>query len=66
MSMRSEKSVSAIRGIGPSLADRLSTELDVNTIDDLDDCDPAELVRLDGIGMTTFARLVAGEPEGRP
>ena len=65
MSVRSEKSVSAIRGIGPQLADRLSTELDVESIDDLDDCDPADLVRLDGVGMTTFARLIAGEPEGR-
>ena len=65
MSVRSENSISSIRGIGPQLADRLSTELDVETIDDLENCDPADLVRLDGVGMTTFARLVAGEPEGR-
>ena len=65
MSLRSDNSVSSIRGVGPELADRLSTELGVETIDDLDDCDPADLVRLDGVGMTTFARLVAGEPERR-
>jgi hypothetical protein len=65
MSMRSENSVSSIRGVGPELADRLSAELDIETIDDLDDCDPADLVCLDGVGMTTFARLVAGEPERR-
>ena len=65
MSVRSENSISSIRGIGPQLADRLSTELGVETIDDLDDCDPADLVRLDGVGVTTFARLVAGEPESR-
>ena len=65
MSLRSDNSVSSIRGVGPELADRLSAELDVETIDDLDDCDPGDLVRLDGVGMTTFARLVAGEPERR-
>ena len=66
MSLRSDNSVSSIRGVGPELANRLSTELDVESIDDLDDVDPADLVRLDGVGMTTFARLVAGEPERRP
>jgi len=65
MYMRSEKSVSEIRGIGPQLADRLSKELGVDRIDDLDDVDPADLVHMDGVGVTTFARLVAGEPEGR-
>jgi hypothetical protein len=47
------------------LADRLSTELGVESIDDLDDVDPADLVHMDGVGVTTFARLVAGEPERR-
>ena len=57
--------ITRLDGVGPALADRLSTELDVESIDDLDDCDPADLVRLDGVGMSTFARLVAAEPEGR-
>jgi Holliday junction resolvasome RuvABC DNA-binding subunit len=61
--MRSDNSVSSIRGVGPELADRLSAELDVESIDDLDDVDPADLVHMDGVGVTTFARLVAGEPE---
>ena len=57
------RSVERLDGVGPALADRLSKELDVESIDDLDNCDPADLVRLDDVGMTTFARLVAAEPE---
>lgn len=60
------RSIERLDGVGPALADRLSKELGVNTIADLDDCDPADLVRLDGVGMSTFARLIAAEPEGRP
>jgi hypothetical protein len=44
------------------LADRLD-RAGYESIDDLRDADPGELISIDGVGLRTLARLVKGEPE---
>jgi len=64
MSVSLDKSVGSIRGVGPELADRLRSA-GYESIDDLDDADPGELMEVDGVGLRTLARLCKGEPETR-
>ena len=62
MSMTAD-SFSEIRGIGPTVSERLAHA----GIEDIEQArsDPERVLAIDGVGLRTFARICKGEPERR-